>query len=404
MDGAGPVTISFVRILRNPHVTTAPAGATTTAVPVGLPAGALRAPRSLHRLVKAYAPTRLVDVPSIAERTGLGRVLVKHELNRFGLPAFKIIGASWATYRVLAARYAAVHGAAPEATSFAALCAAFSEFGDLTLVTATDGNHGRAVARAAAWFGLGADIYMPAGTVEARVRAIESEGARVTVVDGDYDLAVATAAATASADRLVISDTSWPGYTEVPTWIAEGYATIFGEIDRQVFDAVDSSVPDAIVIPVGVGAFLQAALDHYPAGPPDGPVRIAVEPLAADCLYRSLEAGEPVTVPGPHDSMMAGMNCGTVSMIAWPTMRDRTDWAVAIEDAYAADAMRLLADAGLVVGETGAGTVGALLAIADASPASFADMGLGPDSTVVCVCTEGATDPVNYGRIVGTAP
>lgn len=394
------VTIVFVRLLRNPRVVAAPgAGETSTATPRDLPAGALATPRQLHRLLDGYTPSPLVDVPVVADRTGLGRVLVKHEANRFGLPAFKIIGASWATYRLLAARYAAAHGSAPAAGSFDELRDAFAEFTGSTLVTATDGNHGRAVARAAAWFGLAADIYMPAGTAAARIEAIESEGARVTVVDGDYDLAVTTAAATAGPDRLVVSDTSWPGYTEVPTWIAEGYATIFGELDEQLA-AADAQL-DGIVVPVGVGAFLQAALDHYPTAPPAGPVRLAVEPLAADCLYRSLEAGEPVTVPGPHDSMMAGMNCGTVSMIAWPPMRDRTDWATAIEDAYAAEAMRALADAGLVVGETGAGTVGALLAIAAESPDSFAAMGLGPESTVVCICTEGATDPVNYGRIVG---
>lgn len=392
-----------MRLLRNSRALAVPAaGAPSTSTPHDLPPGALPTPTALHRLIDGYAPSPLVDVPSLARRTSLGQVLVKHEADRFGLPAFKIIGASWATYRVLVARYATVHRAAPSAPTFGELRDAFAEFSDLTLVTATDGNHGRAVARAAGWFGLSADIYMPAGTVAARIEAIEAEGARVTVVDGDYDLAVETAAATAGPDRLVVSDTSWPGYTEVPTWIAEGYATIFGELDAQL--AALGVGLDGIVIPVGVGAFLQAALDHWPTAPPEGPLRLAIEPLAADCLYRSIEAGEPVTVPGPHDSMMAGMNCGTVSMIAWPSMRDRTDWAAAIDDSYAADAMRLLATEGLVVGETGAGTVGALLAIAEESPESFAEMGLGPDSTVVCICTEGATDPVNYEAIVGTPP
>lgn len=392
-----------MRMLRNPRVVAVPdPTAPSTARPHDLPPGALATPTALHRLIDGYSPSALVDVPSLARRTGLGRVLVKHEAQRFGLPAFKIVGASWASYRLLAARYAAAHGTAPAAATFDELRSAFAGFTDLTLVTATDGNHGRAVARAAAWFGLGADIYMPAGTVAARIDAIESEGARVTVVDGDYDLAVETAAATAGPDRLVVSDTSWPGYTEVPTWIAEGYATIFGELDAQLA-ALDVTL-DGIVIPVGVGAFFQAALDHWPAAPPLGPCRLAVEPLAADCLFRSIQAGEPVTVPGPHDSMMAGMNCGTVSMIAWPAMRDRTDWAMGIEDTYAADAMRLLASDGIVVGETGAGTVGGLLAIAAESPESFVEMGLGQDSTVVCVCTEGATDPVNYERVVGTAP
>ena len=184
---------------------------------------------------------------------------------------------------------------------------------------------------------------MPAGTAAARVSGIESEGARVTVIPGDYDQAVALAASTASPDRLVVSDTSWPGYEQIPLWISDGYSTIFAELDGQLAESGDERV-DAFVVPVGVGALAKAALDHWPSGLPDGPLRIAVEPTAADCLYRSLVAGEPVTVPGPHESIMAGMNCGTLSMVAWPAMRDRFDWCVTIDDRHAADAMRALAD------------------------------------------------------------
>ncbi|MFN8051768.1 MAG: diaminopropionate ammonia-lyase [Acidimicrobiales bacterium] len=353
----------------------------------------------LHRAIAGYEPTALVSLPGLAGRLGVGRVLVKYELERFGLPAFKILGASWATYRLLSQRYEQQHGHPPEATTFEGVREAFRDLGPVTLTTATDGNHGRAVARAAKWFGLGADIYMPAGTVPARVTAIESEGARVTVIDGDYDEAVELAASTANDDRLVVSDTSWPGYEQVPRWTSEGYLTLFAEIDEQL----GSGAPDAFVVPVGVGGLAQAALDHWPSGPPDGPVRIAVEPTAADCLYRSLVAGEMVSVPGPHDSIMAGMNCGTLSMVAWPAMRDRFDWCVTIENDAAADAMRALAAEGLVVGETGAASVGALLALA-AEQGDLAGLGLGAGATVVCVCTEGATDPVNYEAIVGKAP
>lgn len=392
-----------MRLLRNPHVAATSADEPGTAEPVDLPPGALARPLDLHRLLDGYELTPLLDVPPLAERVGVGRFLVKHEAQRLGLPAFKVIGASWATYRLLAKRAVERHGSLPAASSFDELRGAFTDDAGLTLVTATDGNHGRAVARAARWFGLAADIYMPAGTAAARVSAIESEGARVTVVDGDYDHAVATAATTAGPDRLVVSDTSWPGYVEVPRWIAEGYATIFDEIDEQIGGfGVDR--PDAVVVPVGVGAFAQAMLDHWPEPPPDGPVRIAVEPAVADCLLRSIEAGRPATVPGPHESIMAGMNCGTVSMVAWPVMAARIDWCTAIEDRYAADAMRLLANEGIVVGETGAAAVAAWLAIAEEAPGVLRDMGLDDTSTVLALCTEGATDPANYERIVGTAP
>lgn len=346
-----------------------------------------------------YEPTPLVDLPSIADRCGVGRVLVKCEADRFGLPAFKILGASWATYRLLGERHALRHGVPAPTGSFDELRAAFAS-DDVTLVTATDGNHGRAVARAAAWFGAGADIYVPAGTVDARVSAIESEGARVTVVDGDYDAAVALAASTAGPDRLVVSDTSWPGYDRVPRWIAEGYRTLFVELDEQLADAALAPEPDAILVPVGIGALMVAALDRFSTGAPHGPARISVEPVGADCLLQSLAAGEPVTTPGPHRSMMAGMNCGTVSMVAWPIMRARTDWAIALDDEPVAATMRLLADAGIVAGETGAGALAALVALAD-EPDGVATIGLGPESTVVALCTEGATDPVNYARVVG---
>lgn len=379
-----------MRLLRNPHVTDLP------------DAGDAADPTPFHRSIPGYAPTELISVPSIARRIGVGEVLVKHEAERFGLPAFKIMGASWATFRLLAHRFETDHGEAPDASTFEAARTAFAEYSGLTLVTATDGNHGRAVARAATWFGLAADIYMPAGTAAARVEAIESEGATVTVVDGDYDHAVATAAATAGPDRLIVSDTSWPGYTDVPTWIAEGYRTLLAEIDEQVA-AAPGRRADAVVVPVGVGALAQAVLLHWPEPPPTGPVRLSVEPDGADCVLQSLAAGEPVTTPGPHHSMMAGMNCGTVSMVAWPTMRAGFDWAVAIDDDPAADAMRLLAAEGIVVGETGAGAVGALLAIAD-GPGGVGVLGLTGVSTVVCLCTEGATDPTNYERIVGRPP
>ena len=153
--------------------------------PVSLPdagraAGTLPRPVDLHRLIPGYEPTPIVSLPTVAADLGVGRVLVKYEAERFGLPAFKILGASWAIYQVLSERYAAAHGHPPDTSSFETLRAAFGEFSDVTLATATDGNHGRAVARVAGWFGLGAQIYMPAGSAAARISAIESEGATVT--------------------------------------------------------------------------------------------------------------------------------------------------------------------------------------------------------------------------------
>lgn len=365
--------------------------------------GALRpgpGPRTFHGGIPGYRPTPLVDVATVAEQVGAARVLVKHEADRFGLPAFKILGASWATACLVGRRL----GLDPTSTSHDELRrAAADQLAGVTLVTATDGNHGRAVARAAAWLGVGAHIFVPAGTVDARIDAIAGEGATVSVVDGDYDHAVATAAALADDRHLVVSDTSWAGYTEVPTDIAAGYATIFEEIDEQMA-ILGIERPDAVVVPVGVGALAVAAVAHWPAGPPDGPARIAVEPTSAACLVAAIEADGPVTVPGPHTSIMAGMNCGTVSPVAWPAMRAGIDRCVTVDDDDAREAMRRLADAGLVVGETGAASVAALLAAARPAGGSLAVLGLGPEAVVVCLCTEGATDPVGYRTIVGRAP
>ncbi len=364
-----------------------------------MPEGPGDAPRDLHRRLEGYQPTPLIDLPELAARLGVGRVLVKHERERFGLPAFKIMGASWATYCALTERL----GHEPDWSTLDDLREAFEAIRPLTFVTATDGNHGRGVAWVARWFGVDAHIFVPADTVTARIDAIESEGAVVTVVDGDYVAAVAAASATASDDRLVISDTSWPGYTDVPARIAEGYSTIYSEIDEQLaFLGVDSATGvTAVLTPVGVGALAVAALHHWPDGSSAGPTHIAVEPIAANCLLRSLEAGEPVTVPGPHDSIMAGLNCGTVSMIAWPIMRDGFDWSVAIDDEAAAEAMRLLADEGIVAGETGAATVAALISLSRDPDVDREAMRLGHDAVVLLIITEGATDPEKYREIVG---
>ena len=175
----------------------------------GHPAAAPSTAREFHRRLPGYAPTRVVDAPAIAVELGLARVSVKDESSRLGLPAFNVLGASWAVYRLLSERL----GIEPEWHDLDDLRAAFAPLGPLTLVTATDGNHGRAVAHVARLLGLHAAIFVPAGTARARIEAIESEGAPVTIVDGSYDDAVRTAAATASAtasgDTLVVSDTSW---------------------------------------------------------------------------------------------------------------------------------------------------------------------------------------------------
>ena len=376
-----------------------PAG---TSPGVGGPSDPTAGPTAFHRRLPGYAPTPLIDAAALATELGVGRLLVKDESSRLGLPAFKMLGASWASYRALAAALEQVTGAPmPEWATLDDLAVLLAPLQPLDLATATDGNHGRAVARFAHLVGLGARIFVPAGTTDARIDAIRSEGASCAVVDGSYDDAVARAALEASDDPtgrcLVISDTSWPGYDVVPAWVIDGYSTIFAEIDAQLA-AADRPEPEVVLVPIGVGAFAAAAAQWYRRpGLVSPPLLIGVEPDTANCVMASARAGELVEVPGPHRSVMAGLNCGEASPVAWPFVSAGFDWFVAGGDDLAVDGMRLLASAGIVSGESGAATVGALAALR----ASTDGPTIGADTVVLALSTEGATDPPHYLAAVG---
>jgi diaminopropionate ammonia-lyase len=354
-------------------------------------------PLPFHRLLPGYATTPLIEAPGLAAKLGVAQVLVKDESQRMGLPAFKILGASWAVARALGRRL----GADLSGASFAELVARVAPLRPLTLAAATDGNHGRAVARMAALLGLDAHILVPAGTAQPRVDAIAGEGARVEVVDGTYDDAVARSAALAGPRCLVISDTSWPGYEDTPRDVIAGYATIFREIDAELA-ARGAAPPEIIFVQVGVGALAAAVVRHYRQRS-HAPIIVGVEPERAACVLASLEAGRIVSIPGPHDSIMAGLNCGTPSLVAWPDVSRGLDLAMAIGDERAGEGMRALARDGVVAGETGAAGAGGLIDLCTAPDAAAArgTIGLGPHSRVLLLCTEGATDPAAYRSIVG---
>jgi diaminopropionate ammonia-lyase len=306
----------------------------------------VRSASEFHRALPGYAPTPLVDAPELAVEWGAGRVSLKFERDRFGLPAFKFLGASWAVRRLL--------GEPPYDPA-------------TTLVAATAGNHGRAVARVARLAGIRAHILVPAGTVQARIDAIASEGAHVEVVDGTYDDAVRRSI---EMDGVLISDTSWPGYTDVPTWVIEGYSTIFTELDEQL-----DGEPDLVVVPIGVGALAAAAAHRY-----EGRARLAgVEPTVAACLGESARAGHIVEVPGPHDSVMAGLNAGVPSLVAWPVIQRSFSDFVTVSDEEALAGVECLARLGLDVGEVSGGAVAGAAKVAR------------PDEHVVVLLTEAVT-------------
>jgi diaminopropionate ammonia-lyase len=332
---------------------------------------------AFHRALSGYAPTPLVALPSVAAELGVRAVYVKDESRRLGLPAFKALGASWAMRRTLdglAGR--ADHGAGAP----------------VTFVTATDGNHGRAVARTAALLGHRARVFVPDGVHPAAIAAIEAEGASVTRVPGSYDAAVAVAARAAERDGTVLlQDTAWPGYEAIPALIVEGYATLFAEVDEQLA-AAGEAAPDLVVVPVGVGSLAQAAVTHYRSRPlPARTALLSAEPEVAACALASLRAGEPVAIETGL-TIMAGLNAGTVSSLAWPLLRDGLDAAVAVTDDEARAAAPALRAAGVDAGPCGwAALAGARVALGDAGAGGArAALGIGAASVVVLISTEGS--------------
>jgi diaminopropionate ammonia-lyase len=272
----------------------------------------------------------------------------------------------------------------------------------LTLAAATDGNHGRAVARMAKLLGLESRIYVPDDMAQARIAGIASEGAEVIVVHGTYDEAVARSAEDASKRCLVISDTSWPGYEDVPAWVIDGYSTILQEVDDELA-ARGESGPNLVTVQIGVGALAAAVVGHYRTPEHAGTKIVGVEPERAACMLASIEAGEIVSIPGPHDSIMAGLNCGAPSMLAWPVVSQGTDLFVAISDERAREAMRLLAGSGIVAGETGAAGLAGLIELLTGPDREHnrAYLGVTDRTTALSIVTEGATDPKAYEAIVG---
>lgn len=297
----------------------------------------------------------------------MGRVFVKDESSRLGLPAFKALGASWAVHRVLAER-----------------AASGEEPGPVTLVTATDGNHGRAVARTARLLGQRAHVFVPRGVHPRAVAAIAAERATVTEVAGAYDEAVRLAAEAAAArpDAVLVQDTAWAGYERIPGWIVEGYSTLCAEIDEQLTEGGHAAGPDLVAVPVGVGSLAQAVVTHYRSRPSgQSPALLSVEPEAAACVLESLGLGEPVSV-STGETTMAGLNCGTPSSIAWPFLRDGLDAAVAAGD---------LAALGVSSGPCGAASLAGVRVVltGEGGEERRTALGLDASSVVVLLSTEG---------------
>ncbi|KAA9104795.1 diaminopropionate ammonia-lyase [Microbacterium rhizomatis] len=343
-----------------------------------------------HRSLPGYAPTPLTPVADLATELGVGAVFVKDESDRLGLPAFKILGASYAISRAVSARLGRPSAAYPLDELRARIAGS-----TVSLVAATDGNHGRAVARVAHLLGISAAIYVPTEVSEAAKDAIRAEGAHLVELAVPYDAVVVHAAAVSGGDAVLIQDTSWEDYRDIPQWIVAGYDTLLAEVDEQLENAGCDRV-DLVVVPAGVGSFAQAVVAHYRTNG-HRPALMVVEPDTAASVTSSLNTGQICPVP-TGDTVMTGLNCGTVSEIAWPVLSSGLDASVTVTDRDALDAMNALDAFGIDAGPCGAATLaGARRVLAD--PERRTQLGVGNDAVVVLLNTEGrAANPKTFAR------
>lgn len=371
-----------------------------SAVPIFLTPEHAEQVRSFHKTIPGYAPTPLVSLDDTAKALGVGKIWVKDESKRFGLNAFKVLGGSYAMGRLMARRLGL------EIPDFSTLTAGETreKLGDITFVTATDGNHGRGVAWSAAQLDQRSVVYMPAGSARERLENIRAAGADASIIDGNYDEAVRLAARQAEEQGwLLVQDTAWEGYRDIPQWIMEGYCTLGLEALEQLEEA-----PTHIFLQAGVGSMAGALAGLFTAAFDTKPTIVIVEPNKADCIFRTAQAndGQLHTVTGAMDTIMAGLACGEPCSIGWEVLKSTANHFISCPDAAAAYGMRILGnpagrDNRIISGESGAAAFGcAASLLTDPSLAQIKDaLGLVETSRLLFISTEGDTDRENYRAI-----
>jgi diaminopropionate ammonia-lyase len=393
------------RLAANPRADRSAAyGASERGILSHAAAGAARAAISSW---PGYRPTPLRSLDGLARREGVAAIGYKDESNRFGLGSFKALGGAYGVQRLLQQLLLERVGAT-EVSARDLIDRRYHELTSRVTVTcATAGNHGRSVAWGAQLFGCDCVVYLPAVTTPQREAAIASYGAEIARTSTDYDEAVRRCDADANRlGRFVISDTSYPGYTEIPKHVMQGYSVMAAEILDQL---LAGARPTHLFVQAGVGGLAAAMSAHlWEACGADRPLTIVVEPDSADGVFRSIADGQRVSVPGAYYSIMSGLAAGEVSLLAWPILERSIDYAMTIPDSAAEATMRLLAegvdaDPPIVAGESGAaGLAAALLAHRDSEARAALDLDSG--SRLLVIGSEGATDPDSYWRIVGRAP
>ncbi|HIR86348.1 MAG TPA: diaminopropionate ammonia-lyase [Candidatus Limivicinus faecipullorum] len=365
--------------------------------------------RKFHESFPQYSVTPLAQLKGMAEYLGLGSLFVKDESYRFGLNAFKVLGGSFAMARYIAGQL----GKDVSEVDYNYLTGdkLKEEFGQATFFTATDGNHGRGVAWAANRLGQKAVVLMPKGSVQSRFNNIAKEGAQVSIEEVNYDECVrrANAMAEKTEHGVMVQDTAWEGYEDIPAWIMQGYGTMASEAAQQLKEAgVDR--PTHIFIQAGVGSLAGAVQGYFANLFHDcEPTVVVMEAQAADCLYQGAKAGDGDIriVDGDLSTIMAGLACGEPNIISWDILKNHSAFFVSCPDWVSAKGMRMLGapvkgDPQVVSGESGAVGMG-LIATLMTEP-EYAELkqaiGLDENSRVLMFSTEGDTDPENYRKIV----
>lgn len=365
--------------------------------------------RAFHESFPQYSKTPLTKLPNMASYLGLGEVYIKDESYRFGLKAFKVLGGSYSMAKYIAKQTKKDVSELPYNVLTSDKLK--EEFGQCTFFTATDGNHGRGVAWAANKLNQKAVVYMPKGTTEIRLNNILAENAQATIEELNYDDCVrkANAAAMACENGVMVQDTAWDGYEEIPTWIMQGYGTMSSEADEQLAN-YGCDRPTHVFIQAGVGSLAGAVQGFFANRYPDNPPKvIVVEADVAACLYEGAKAGdgELRTVGGDMLTLMAGLACGEPNTISWDILKNHVHTFVSVPDWVAAKGMRMLAaplgdDTRITSGESGAAPFGALASIMLMPEYKELKDALGLDETskVLLFSTEGDTDPERYKNIV----
>ncbi len=365
--------------------------------------------RAFHRSFPQYEPTPLARLQKLADMQGVAGIYIKDESQRYNLNSFKVLGGSYAMASFIAQKT----GRDISELGYIELTSndVHKKLGNFTFYTATDGNHGRGVAWAANQIGQKSVVFMPEGSSLTRFNNIKKEGADVTITDMNYDDAVRLAYSESkkTPNSVVLQDTAWEGYEDIPTWIMQGYGTVALEALEQLI-AGGVTRPTHLIVQAGVGAFAGAMAGFFANYYGDAcPTIIVVEPDVADCHYRSAKKGDGsmVNVGGSMQTIMAGLACGEVNSVSWDILREHASFFVSMPDYVAAKGMRVLGsprtgDPKVISGESGAAGMGLLMELfTNSDYADFKEAaGIDENSIVLMVSTEGDTDPDEYRRIV----